>query len=528
MNEPTWFSRVAEQAEASPESEALRDGQHGITYRVLIARARTLAAWLSEHGTRPGDRVVVHLHKGVEEVLATLACARLGAVFVHVHPQLTLGQLRHVLSDSGARTLITHARRGLELATDVELLRSLVCLAAVGDAAPEGGWLGPCTSWPNLDEQREAAAPLPRANSLGALLYTSGSTGKPKGVMHSQENLLQFALNVAEYLKLQRDDRLLGLLPISFGYGLNQLLTALLVGGRLVLQKAPFPAEVVKTLASEGVTGLAAVPSVWQQLLSFLDQTPTALPSLRYLTNAGGHLNPEAAQRLRHHLPGAEIVLMYGSTETLRSTFLPPALFESKLGSIGMAIPNVEIQVIDPEGHPCAVDQPGELVHCGSHVSQGYWNNPEETRARFRDGSAFGERWANRAVYHSGDLVRRDADGVLWFVSRAGWMVKSGGFRFSLLEVEDTLMRSGLLEQVAAFTVDHEALGQAVHVAFSPRGAAPCDNASLERYCWQAMPSYMIPKSFFPWQGQFPLLANGKLDRVALVAALQADAARPD
>jgi amino acid adenylation domain-containing protein len=509
-----WFEAVSAVARRAGERVAVRDGDAELRYAELVQKAEALAAWLHERGIRPGDRVGVHLRKGIEEILVTLAAVRLGAVFVHMHPQLTVAQLTHVARDSGMRLLVTNTRRASELQTDPRL-------AELAMVVLEEGAEPPLVAWPRLDAPVSAPPPSPGRDELAALLYTSGSTGRPKGVMHSQGNLVAFAANVAEYLGASASDRVLGLLPISFGYGLNQVLTTLAVGGTLVLQKAPFPAEVVKTLVRERITGLAAVPSVWGQLLAYLDQEPTPLESIRYVTNAGGHLSEQNARRLQKHLPEAEIVLMYGSTEALRSTYLPPAEFASKVGSIGRAIPNVQVFVLDAEGKPCGVGEPGELVHHGAHVSQGYWNNPAETAQRFKPAPGLAQQIGGALVYHSGDLVKRDVDGVLWFVSRIGWMVKSGGFRFSLAEVEELVLESGTCAEAAAFTVDDEMLGQAVHVVISPKAGVPFDAAALERYCWKAMPSYMLPKAFHAWQGSFPLLANGKLDRAALSERLR-------
>jgi acyl-CoA synthetase (AMP-forming)/AMP-acid ligase II len=344
--------------------------------------------------------------------------------------------------------------------------------------------------------------------------------------MHSQGNLLAFASNVAEYLQARATDRVLGLLPISFSYGLNQLLTTLCVGGHLVLQKAPFPVDVVRSLADNQITGFAAVPSLWSQLLDYLDKRPTSLPSLRYVTNAGDAISEANARRLRRHLPKTDIVLMYGSTEALRTSYLAPGLFDKKMGSIGNAIPNAEVFVVGENGRVCGPGEQGELVQRGAQVSQGYWNNPAETSRRFRRCSALpGESGTDPSVYHSGDIVRIDEDGLLWFVSRADWMVKSGGFRFSIEDVERLLLESGLVGEVAAFSLPDESRGQVVNVAVTRRAGGSLDPAELERYCFKAMPSHMIPRAFHLVE-ELPVLGNGKRDREALRRQIAGTASR--
>ena len=519
-NQPTptqpcnWFDAVFDVAQHAPNAAAVQEDGRVLGYEDLVTRAGQLAAWLYERGLRPGDRLGIHLRKSTEEIVATLASVRLGAVFVHIHPQLTTEQLRHVILDSGLRVLVTEPRRASAVRNDVQLAAHLSLIVVVGKTALDESD-GRLSCWPELETALRLPAAPPRREQLAALLYTSGSTGKPKGVMHSQANLVSFAAGVAQYLRVTPKDRVLGLLPVSFGYGLSQVLTTLYVGATLVLQKAPFPAEVVKSALHERITGLAAVPSLWNQLLDYLDERPTALPDVRYVTNAGGHLSTANGRRLRACLPHADIVLMYGSTETLRSTYLPPGDFDSKMGAMGRAIPNVEVFVIK-DNKICEADEPGELVHRGGHLSQGYWNNTEETARRFRRAPALQQHGCDEPVYHSGDLVRRDADGVLWFVSRASWMVKSGGFRFSLGEVEESLLASGLVIQAAALAVDDAMLGQAVHAVVTPPEGSAFDPGALDRYCWKAMPSYMMPKSFRLWEGSLPLLPNGKLDRAQL------------
>jgi amino acid adenylation domain-containing protein len=517
----SWFDAVAATARRDPGQIAFSEGERSLTYADLVRQSVGLAAWLYDHGLRSGDRLGIHLRKGFEEILATLAAVRLGAVFVHVHPHATLAQLRHIVLDSGIRILITDVRRATEALADPLLAAQLSRVVVVGKGA------SPMMDFPSLDGDSEEndKLPLPQASpdQLGALLYTSGSTGKPKGVMHSHRNLLAFAANVAEYLDASANDRVLGLLPINFSYGLNQALTTLYVGGTLVLPKAPFPADIVKTLVEKRITGLAAVPSVWSQLLTYLDQKPTDLSWLRYVTNAGGKLPERNALRLRQHLPHTDIILMYGSTEALRTTYLAPELFSAKLGAMGKPIPNVEVFVLGSDGKLCGPGQQGELLQRGGHVSQGYWNNPDETALRFHGCPALRDFGADERVYHSGDIVRIDEDGVLWFVSRADWMVKSGGFRFSLEEVESLLTESGLVAEAAVFSVDDDTMGQVVHAVVAAKVGDELDRSVLWRYCWKAMPSHMIPRTFQIWQSPLPVLPNGKLDRVSLRRQIDAN-----
>jgi amino acid adenylation domain-containing protein len=515
MNPPhTWIEAVTDIAERMGQKIAIGECEHWLTYEQLVARSTSLAAWLVAQGLRSGDRLGIYLRKGIEEIIAILAAMRIGAIFVPIHPQLTLTQLRHIVADAGVRLLITDARRGSEIQSDPTFVGQFDRLVVTGAGAQS-----PLLGWPALDERAAFSPGHPSVQQIAVLLYTSGSSGKPKGVMHSQQNLLDFANNVACYLQSNERDRVLGLLPVSFGYGLSQVLTTLRVGGTLVLQRSPFPSEIIRAVREEGITGLAGVPTLWVQLAAYLDENPgeaSSLSSLRYVTNAGGKLPEATALRLHQHLPHTAIVLMYGSTEVLRSTYLDPRSFPSKPGAIGKAIPNVEVFVIGQDGQVCGPGEQGELVHRGSQVSQGYWNNPDETARRFRRCPGLPGPTADTMVYYSGDVVRIDADGILWFVQRADWMVKSGGFRFNVAEVEDCLVQSGLVAQVAVFPVDDDTMGQVVYAAVVIQPGSSPTSEQLERYCWKSLPSHMVPKAFFFWEGALPLLPNGKLDRILM------------
>jgi acyl-CoA synthetase (AMP-forming)/AMP-acid ligase II len=331
--------------------------------------------------------------------------------------------------------------------------------------------------------------------------------------MLSHQNLVDGAEIVSGYLGNTPEDRVLGFLPLSFDYGLSQLTTMLRVGGTLVLQPVAMPSETARTIREQRVTGLALVPPAWIQLVRFLDESGQRLPSLRYATNSGGKIPDAILERMPAVLPGTALVLMYGLTEAFRSTYLPAELFATKRGSIGRAIPGVEVHVVHPEGRLCRPGEVGELVHAGKLISQGYWRDAEATAARIRPCPALGHA---APVVWSGDLVRRDQDGCLWFQGRGDEMIKSSGHRISPTEVEEEVHRSGLAADAVAFGVPDEELGQVVHVAVAPRAAA-LDLAALERHLRAALPTYMVPRRIHAWEGSMPRTSSGKLDRPQVI-----------
>ena len=432
-----------------------------------------------------------------------LAAARAGLVYVPINPLLKRAQVTHILADSGARVLIANAGR---LAT-----------LEPGDIAQAAA----------MDEQAvvaqlDGAAPLPDPSTrdpagLAQILYTSGSTGKPKGVMLSHANLWLGAVSVASYLKLIADDRLLGVMPFSFDYGQNQLLCGWFAGAAIAPLDYLTPRDVVKAVERERLTTLAAIPPLWVQLVE--QDWGEAGISLRRLTNTGGALTVDLVHKLRSKFPQADLYAMYGLTEAFRSSYLDPALIDAHPTAIGQAIPYAEIIVVADDGSAAGVDGEGELVHAGPLVAQGYWGDAERTAERFRPAPAW-SRHGGVAVW-SGDRVRRDAGGLLYFAGRRDAMIKTSGNRVSPQEIEDAALATGLVAEAVALGVPDARLGQAIHLV--ARAAIGSDGAreALPRALAAALPNFMVPHTIH-WREALPLNANGKLDRAALAQELAA------
>lgn len=367
-----------------------------------------------------------------------------------------------------------------------------------------------------------SADPLPPSSAdpqdLAAILYTSGSTGRPKGVMLSHANMWLGAESVASYLGLGPDDRALAVLPLSFDYGQNQLLSHWYAGGSAVPLDYLTPRDVVKSIERHGVTTLAAVPPLWVQLTE-LDWPAETTAKLRRLTNSGGALTPDLVKRLRALFPAARLFAMYGLTEAFRSTFLDPALIDTHPTSMGKAIPHAEILVVADSGEIAADNEEGELVHCGPLVAQGYWQDPERTAERYKPAPA-ASRYGGMAVW-SGDRVRRDADGLLYFVGRRDAMIKSAGNRISPAEIEEAALASGLVAEAVALGIPDARLGQAVHLVVRAAPTASDAAEALPRILMQELPNFMQPKQIH-WRDAMPISPNGKIDRTGLYAELTA------
>jgi acyl-CoA ligase (AMP-forming) (exosortase A-associated) len=470
----------------------IRDQVH--TYEELNLRIGRLAAWLAGQGFRAGDRVATWLGKGEIACLMPLAAVRAGLVHVPVNPLLKAPQVSHIMADSGARLLITNAARAGEFAFADEKN-----VFAILD-----------------DDKAPALEPLPvttNPETLAAILYTSGSTGRPKGVMLSHANLALGAVSVAQYLELAPDDVTLAVLPLSFDYGQNQLLSTWRAGGCVVPLDYLTPRDVIKACAKHKVTTLAAVPPLWVQLAE--QAWPTeATENMRRLTNSGGALTPSLVKMLRSiFCSKTQIFAMYGLTEAFRSTYLDPALIDANPTSMGKGIPFAEIMVVAPDGGESAPDEPGELVHAGPLVAKGYWQDEKRTGERFKPAPAF-SKYGGMAVW-SGDTVRRDEGGLLYFVGRDDAMIKTSGNRVSPTEIEEAAVESGLVAEACALGRKDERLGAAIVLFVRGTG----DDEGLKTYLKASLPNFMQPAEVV-WLEEFPKSANGKLDRNLLAAGL--------
>ncbi|MBU6206335.1 MAG: AMP-binding protein, partial [Alphaproteobacteria bacterium] len=357
--------------------------------------------------------------------------------------------------------------------------------------------------------------------SLAAILYTSGSTGKPKGVMLSHANLWLGAVSVAHFLGLEPTDRTLAVLPLSFDYGQNQLLSAWAAGASMVPLDYLRSQDVLRALEHHQITTLAGVPPLWVQLIE-ADWPEGATAHLKRLTNSGGALTAPLIAGLRARAPHTEIYAMYGLTEAFRSTVLPPELLETHPDSIGRAIPFAEVMVVRPDGTQATAGEAGELVHAGPLVAQGYWRDRERTAQRFLPAPAW-SRYGGTAVW-SGDTVVADADGLLRFVGRDDEMIKTSGNRVSPQEIEEAALASGAVAECIAFGKPDARLGAVILLVARAKAWLAQDEAAatLSRHLKHELPSFMQPAQII-WRNELPRNPNGKLDRAGVRAELTSD-----
>jgi len=518
---PELISFAAERNSAAP---ALTYSTTTLSYGELHDAVTRLASGLLRLGLQRGERVAIYLEKRFETVIASFGAPAAGGVFVPLNPLLKAEQVGYILRDCNVRMLVTSPERLAllqETLTACHDLRHVVVLDST-DAPPLIGGLN-TVRWSDLLNAPPATGHRLIDTDMLGILYTSGSTGKPKGVVLSHRNMVAGAKSVASYLENHPDDTLLAALPLSFDAGFSQLTTAFHVGARVVLLNYLLPRDVIKAIEREKVTGLTAVPPLYIQLTQ-LSWPESITEHLRYFANTGGRMPRETLQALRRHLPKTKPFLMYGLTEAFRSTFLPPEEVDRRPDSIGKAIPNAEILVLREDGSPCAPNEPGELVHRGALVGMGYWNDPEKTAERYKPlpvhspGREAGLVLPEIAVF-SGDTVRKDDEGFLYFIGRRDEMMKTSGYRVSPTEVEEVLYATKLVGECVAFGVDDDRLGHAIQVIATPPVGNGLDVNALLAECRARMPAYMVPSGIEVREGPLPRNPNGKIDRKTLSTA---------
>ncbi len=501
-------------AMGAPGKEALVYRDRRLSYKEFDQAVDQVAIQLLNAGMAKNDRCAVYMEKCIEEAVSIFGVTRAGGIFIDINHLHKGDQVQHILSDSGARFLFTTRQRLAQLGNLSEHCPQLQVVVVHGK--------GDAQEMKNIDvisrvEVNENRIDLMESvscteNDIAAIVYTSGSTGRPKGVVLSHRNVVAGAESVSCYLANTPDDRILSVLPFSFDYGLNQLTASVYVGATCVLINYLLLNDIFKAMKAESITGLGMIPPLWLQLLQ-KEWNGEDFPNWRYLSNTGGRMPEAAVRALQERLPNTKIFLMYGLTEAFRGTFLDPDQVDSRPNSIGKAIPNAEIMIVNKEGKPCKPFEKGELVQRGAHVAQGYWNDPEKTAQMFRshpfslDGLQFEEK-----VVYSGDTVYKDEEGFVYYEGRTDELIKTSGYRVSPTEIEEAIYKTGKVKHAAVFGIYDDILGQVPVASISLKEAANIDENEVIKVCQNVLPNYMVPKKVVIYD-ELPLNPTGKLDR---------------
>jgi acyl-CoA ligase (AMP-forming) (exosortase A-associated) len=512
----TIHQLVKVQAEIRPYCPAIGEKKRWLTYAHLNEEIETLARSFLSLGLNQSERVAVFLPKCFESVISIFATSAAGGIFVPINPVLKSPQVGHILSDCSATILITSKARYETLKS---VLPAAIKYIVLTDDTDEYASSSTVLSWSQLHTLalRDSSLPDILESDTAAIFYTSGSSGPAKGVTLTQRNLILGAQSVAQYLDSSSSDRLLLALPISFDYGFSQLTISFLSGGSCYLFDYLFAAELIRVVQQELITGLALVPTAWNQLAN-LEWPEEASQNLRYITNSGGSLSEETLKKLVREMPNVKPFLMYGLTESFRSCFLPPEQALKRPKSIGKAIPNAKIFIINANGEECEPYEQGELVHAGPLVAQGYWANQEMTDYRFKPSpNTITEVPSEQLAVWSGDIVTKDKEGFMYFVGRNDDMIKTTGYRVSPQEIESVIDKHDSVVDIVAFGVPHTHLGQGIVALIAVKPGLQVNDLllSIRRFCSLHLPTYMSPH-YIDFCIEIPRNPNGKHNKTAL------------
>lgn len=500
-----------------PDKTALVAGSKRLTYGEIEAASDRLAAALGAGGVQRGDRVIVFMDNCWQAVIAIYAVLKAGAVLSPVNPSTKAAKLAFILNNCRAAAVLTQ-RRLLSVAETALAEAPSVVLTVVADADDPSDLGGYPRFETAIAEGGGAVPPDPGlAIDLAMLIYTSGSTGSPKGVMMTHQNVVAAAGSITTYLENTAEDVILNVLPLSFDYGLYQVLMAAKVGATLVLEKSfAFPNVVMKKMVEEKVTGFPIVPTMAALLLKMTELRPGLLPHLRYITNTAAALPTSFIARLRDLFPGTALYSMYGLTECKRCTWLPPAELDRRPGSVGIAIPGTEAYVVDGDGNRAAAGETGELVIRGPHVMKGYWENPAATDRALRPGPYPWEK-----VLHTGDLFTADAEGFLYFVGRMDDIIKTRGEKVSPKEVENVLHALPGIDEAVAVGVPDPVLGMAIKAVVTVTPGATLSEKDVKAHCARRLEDFMVPK-LVEFRSELPKTDTGKISRRLVEETLEA------
>jgi long-chain acyl-CoA synthetase len=501
-------------ARSRPDKIALVCAGRRLTYRDIDTAANRLARTLTASGVERGDRVAIHLENSVEAVVAVFAALKAGGVFVVINATTKADKLTFILNNCRATALIADGRHRTQLADVVDRTPHTRALVVTGGGVFDTRATRVVSFEQAIDETTDGSRPgnFGIDIDLAALIYTSGTTGTPKGVMLTHLNIVAAATSITSYLENTADEVILNVLPMSFDYGLYQVLMAFKIGGTIVLERSfTYPGAVLDLVVAERVTGLPIVPTISAVLLQ-MDLRSYDLSHLRYITNTAAALPTKHITELRRRIPHARIYSMYGLTECKRVSYLPPEQIDRRPTSVGKGMPNEEVYIVDEAGNRLRSGV-GELVIRGSHVMQGYWELPQETSERLKAGPTPGER-----VLYSGDLFRMDAEGYLYFLGRKDDIIKTRGEKVSPREVENVLYDLAGVADAAVVGVPDEILGQAIKAVVTVQAGATLTARDVLRHCSERLETFMVPKTV-EFRESMPKTTSGKIDKKHLHAA---------
>ena len=483
-----------------PDKTALYFGDDAYSYSQLHRYSRNLAAFFRKNGIKKGDRVITYLENNPETVISIFGTLLAGGAFAVVNQTIKSNKFLYILKNCSPAFIITDNSK-IEMLNELKKQTDLPPILTIDKDAQSA------IPFHEIIEQ-DSQPPDPRTIDLdlAAIIYTSGSTGDPKGVTLTHRNMVTAARSITQYLENVTSDIVLCVLPLSFDYGLYQVLMSFLFSGTVVLEKKfGYPFKLIKLIQSRRITGLPCVPTMMAIFLQMEGLEKKNLTYVRYISNTGAALPPSFIPRLKKIFPNARVYSMYGLTECKRVAYLPPDLIGKKPDSVGIAMPNTEVYIVDDNGNIRERDAVGELVVRGSNVMRGYWNDPEGTAKVLKPG-----KYPWETTLYTGDLFRIDKDGFLYFLGRMDDIIKSRGERVSPKEIENVLYQIEDVVDARVTAVPDEILGNAIKAEVVIRNGSEISINDIIHHCRDNLEDLMVPK-YIEMVASLPKSESGKI-----------------
>lgn len=509
-----WLKKSAA---ALPDKTAVICGNSSVTFHQLNEQSDNLANVFRRYGLSHQDRVLIFLDNSIEAVIALFAVMKAGGVFVFLNGQLRAAKLAFILEDAQARFLITSGQKMKTVQEALEKSAEKPRLIFTGSNEKIRNSFPGSLDFKLLIKESGDLSNLPPAcrmidQDLSALIYTSGSTGNPKGVMTPHLNMIAASRSVIQYTELNFKDVILCVLPLSYGYGLYQVIMSVMCGSTVVLERSfAYFHQFLLKISAHQVTAFPVVPTVVAMMLNLPDLSQYDFSSLRFITTAGAALPVEHIQRLRSLLPDVQIYSMYGLTECKRVSYLPPEQIDIRPDSVGKAIPNCRVFIVDEAGTPVKTGEVGELIIQGANVMPGYWGkDPEETSQVYKNGPL-----PNQRYLYSGDYFKQDEEGYLYFLGRKNDMIKIRGERVSPKEIENILTCYSGVAEAAVIGIPDPVLGEVPKAFVVKSSSSDVSEEELKKYAAEHMERVMVPQTM-EFIKSLPKTPNGKIDKRTL------------
>ncbi len=495
------------------EKVALIHEQRTICFGELLKRVNQIAHYLSELDYPPGSRIGIYSDKSIEQVIAILALLSTEYIFVPITSVLKPEQVDYIVQDAGIRCIITDVNR-LERIRQTNFEGKVITYASAEKEIPSFEEI-----YKYYNEDFEVRI---KSFHNAVITYSFAASGLPKGIVITHRNLIDGARVVDQYLGLREEDIFSGVLSFNLDYGLNQIFCMLYKRATLAIHKMLLPSDFFNHLIRDAVTVLPVMPI---HITQMFDEEPHRLPTpgqlagVRVITSSGGKLTSKMLEMVERYFPQADFYSMHGLTEAFRSAYLDPAQIRIRPTSIGKAIPDVEVFIINEQGEACAPREVGELIHRGACIYKGYWNSPEDTAMRFKSIRILEKvidlegELTDEIVVASGDYVYRDEEDYIYFHSRRDDMIKTSGYRVSPSEIERVVYDNiEAVQSCAVFGVENEMIEEEIALVYSAAAEIPRNELLFELK--KHLPSHMVP-TIILYKKSIPL-HYGKINKAAL------------